>query len=173
MAAVVREVKTIKIKVILSSGIYFLTCVLKILFISSNLVIYLPAMLTLLILIVGELVLDEFAYKIFDIKKDEKLDFMQKAVTVRKEWRKKIQGVTHSDNTARVQTVSDQSNSKFYRLISEFYKITKIPVLVNTSFNLNGQPIVTDPEDAIKTFYTCGLDYLVMGNYIVSKDEMI
>ena len=118
-------------------------------------------------------VLDEFAYKIFDIKKDEKLDFMQKAVIVRKEWRKKIKGVTHSDNTARVQTVSDQSNSKFYRLISEFYKITKIPILVNTSFNLNGQPIVTDPEDAIKTFYTCGLDYLVMGNYIVSKDEMI
>ncbi len=118
-------------------------------------------------------VLDEFAYKIFDIKKNEKLDFMQKAVTVRREWRKKIQGVTHSDNTARVQTVNDQSNSKFYRLISEFYKITKIPVLVNTSFNLNGQPIVTDPEDAIKTFYTCGLDYLVMGNYIVSKDEKI
>ena len=72
-----------------------------------------------------------------------------------------------------MQTVSDQSNSKFYRLISEFYKITKIPVLLNTSFNLNGQPIVADPEDAIKTFYTCGLDYLVMGNYIVSKDEMI
>jgi carbamoyltransferase len=117
-------------------------------------------------------VLSEHANDIFEIRNKEKIDYMQKAVVVKKKWRKIIPGVTHSDSTARVQTVDLQSNKKFYDLINEFYKLTKVPVLVNTSFNLNGQPIVMDPEDAIKTFYTCGLDYLVLENYIVSKDNV-
>ena len=60
-------------------------------------------------------------------------------------------------------------NSKFYNLINDFYKITKVPLLVNTSFNLNGEPIVCNPNDAIRTFYSCGLDILIMGNYVVEK----
>ena len=51
----------------------------------------------------------------------------------------------------------------------EFYKLTEIPVLINTSFNLNGEPIVCSPEDAIRTFYTCGLDLLVLGDYVIEK----
>ena len=51
----------------------------------------------------------------------------------------------------------------------EFNKLTKIPVLINTSFNLNGEPIVCSPEDAIRTFYTCGLDILVLGDYVIEK----
>jgi len=94
---------------------------------------------------------------------------MEKAVKVKKEWRNKIPAVTHIDNTARVQTVGKSYNKKFYDLISKFNEISGVPVLVNTSFNLNGQPIVCDPTDAIKTFYSCGLDVLVLGPYIVEK----
>ena len=66
---------------------------------------------------------------------------------------KKIPAITHIDNTARVQTVNKSINPIFYDLISEFYKITKTPVLLNTSFNLNGEPIVCSPKDAIRTFF--------------------
>ena len=94
---------------------------------------------------------------------------MEKTVYVKKNWRKKIPAVTHVDGTARVQTVSKSANPKFYDLISAFYKITDVPVLLNTSFNLNGEPITMSPTDAIRTFYTCGLDILVMGDYTIEK----
>ena len=114
-------------------------------------------------------VLGEYASKIFEIDKNEKINFMQKAVKVRKNWKKKIPAITHVDGTARVQTVYEKNNRKFYKLISEFNKITNVPVILNTSFNLNGEPIVCNPEDAIKTFFTCGLDILVLENFIVEK----
>ena len=84
-------------------------------------------------------------------------------------WRKIVPGVCHADNTGRVQTVDKTSNLKFYNLINEFYKITKIPLLLNTSFNLNGEPIVMNPTDAIRTFYSCGLDILVLNDYVIHK----
>ena len=83
--------------------------------------------------------------------------------------KKKIPSVTHIDGAARVQTVFENYNPKFYKLIKEFYKLTNVPVLVNTSFNLNGEPIVENPSDAIRTFHTCGLDILVLGEYIIEK----
>ncbi len=114
-------------------------------------------------------VLGEKAHEIFDIKKDNKIEYMEKAIMVKDNWRKKIPAVTHVDGTARVQTVFENYNPKFYKLIKEFYKLTKVPILVNTSFNLNGEPIVENPSDAIRTFYTCGLDILVLGEYIIEK----
>ena len=114
-------------------------------------------------------VLGEYASKIFEIDKNEKINFIQKKVKVRKNWKKTIPAITHVDGTARVQTVYEKNNRKFYKLISEFNKITNVPVILNTSFNLNGEPIVCDPEDAIKTFFTCGLDILVLENFIVEK----
>jgi len=63
----------------------------------------------------------------------------------------------------------DINSKKFYNLINEFYKITNVPVLLNTSFNLNGEPIVMSPSDAIRTFHTCGLDVLVLQDYVVEK----
>jgi len=114
-------------------------------------------------------VLGDYAHKIFDLKKNEKIYFMEKAVKVRKNWKKIIPAVTHVDGTARVQTVTKKSNLKFYELISNFNKITNVPVLLNTSFNLNGEPIVCSPKDAIRTFFSCGLDTLVIGNYIIKK----
>jgi carbamoyltransferase len=80
----------------------------------------------------------------------------------------KIPGVTHIDNTARIQTVNKEFNKKFWNLINEFYKITGIPMLLNTSFNCH-EPIVETPEDAYKTFNRTKLDILVINNYMVRK----
>ena len=89
------------------------------------------------------------------------------------EWKKKIPAVVHVDGTARVQTVNKKFNLDFYNLIEEFYKITNVPVLLNTSFNLNGEPIVMTPSDAIRTFHTCGLDTLVLQGFVIEKKLMV
>lgn len=80
----------------------------------------------------------------------------------------KIPGVTHIDKTARIQTVSKDFNEEYYNLINEFYKLTNIPMLLNTSFNCQ-EPIVESPEDAINTFKKCGLDILVIHDWIIKK----
>lgn len=82
-----------------------------------------------------------------------------------------IPAVTHVDYTARVQTVRRSENIKYYELISEFKKITGCPVLVNTSFNVRGEPIVMKPEDAYRCFMRTDMDCLVMGNHIMYKEE--
>ena len=116
--------------------------------------------------------LNEFVDDIFDIKnKNRKVRFMERAYHVKKKWRHQLGAVTHVDGTGRVQSVEKEVNPKFHKLISEFYKITQVPVLLNTSFNLNGEPIVMTPEHAIRTFFTCGLDYLVLGNFLISKNN--
>ncbi len=86
------------------------------------------------------------------------------------EKRSVIAAVTHADNTARVQTVTHEANPRYHALISEFGKRTGVPVVMNTSFNLKGEPIVCTPKDAVRTFYSSGLDFLVMGNYVLAKD---
>ena len=83
--------------------------------------------------------------------------------------RKLVPSVVFVDGTGRLQMVSKKTNPRFYKLIKEFYKISGIPLIINTSFNLNGEPIVCSPIDAIRTFYSCGLDILVIGNYVVEK----
>ena len=82
-----------------------------------------------------------------------------------------IPAVTHIDFSARVQTVDENYNRMFYNLIKEFYNITKVPMLVNTSFNIKDEPIVNTIEDAYKCFLISDMDYLVCGNYILSKFE--
>ena len=94
---------------------------------------------------------------------------MEKVVLVKKEKRHLIPAVVHKDFTARVQTVDSETNKMFYNLINDFHKITGVPVLLNTSFNLNGEPIVCSSTDAIRTFFSCGLDLLVMDNYLIYK----
>ncbi len=86
------------------------------------------------------------------------------------EVRSKIPAVTHVDYSARVQTVNS-SNGKFYNLIKNFYKKTGCPLIINTSFNINREPIVGTIEDAYKTFLVSGLDILVCGNSIMYKEE--
>ena len=80
-----------------------------------------------------------------------------------------LPAITHVDNSARVQTVSYNSNPLFHKLLSSFNEVASCPVLLNTSYNVMGEPIVCTPEDAINTFLKSGLDYLVIGNYIVAK----
>jgi carbamoyltransferase len=84
--------------------------------------------------------------------------------------RSNIPAVTHVDNSARLQTVSkDSPNSAYYGLISEFYKQTGCPVIINTSFNVRGEPIVCTPQDAYRCFMGTEMDYLVMGSFVLDK----
>lgn len=83
--------------------------------------------------------------------------------------RSKIPAVTHVDYSARVQTVHADTNPAFHRLLSAFKELTGCPVLVNTSFNVRGEPIVCTPEDAFRCFMGTDLDWLVVGNAVLSK----
>jgi len=85
--------------------------------------------------------------------------------------RSEIPAVTHVDNSARVQTVDMFTNSRLYKLLIKFYEITSCPVLINTSFNVRGEPIVCNPEDAIKCFLSNELDILVCEDFFIYKEE--
>ena len=85
------------------------------------------------------------------------------------EKRSLIPAVTHIDQSARVQTVSKTDNPKFYRLIKEFYRLTKVPMLINTSFNIRGEPIVQNANDAFRCFMGTDLDLLVVDNFLLEK----
>jgi len=87
--------------------------------------------------------------------------------------RSKLQSITHVDFSARIQTVSKNTNPKYWNLINEFKKITKVGVLVNTSFNVRGEPIVNSPEDAFKCFMNTEMDYLVIENFLYCKKTQI
>jgi len=102
---------------------------------------------------------------------DEQLPvrYMEKALPFRKEVRDGIPAVVHKDGTGRLQTVIREKEPLLYDLLQKFNKITNCPVLVNTSFNLNGEPIVNSPEDAIRTFFTSGIDSLILGDFIIDK----
>ena len=85
--------------------------------------------------------------------------------------RSDIPAVTHVDYSARIQTVCSETNPDFYDLISEFEKVTNCPVLVNTSFNVRGEPIVNSPGDAYTCFMRTNLDILVIGPFILFKED--
>jgi carbamoyltransferase len=103
---------------------------------------------------------------------DEDSPFMLIAKPVRPEWRDKIPAIVHVDGTARVQTVREATNPMLYRLLKEFEALTGVPVLINTSFNIKGEPIVETPQDAVNCFLTTGVDHLVIHDTIVSKNKM-
>ena len=85
--------------------------------------------------------------------------------------RSEVSAITHVDFSSRIQTVNKEVNQKFYSLLSKFNEITKCPILVNTSFNVRGEPIVNTPEDAIKCFLGTNLDYLIIENFILDKKK--
>ncbi|EPR10577.1 carbamoyltransferase family protein [Ruminiclostridium papyrosolvens] len=115
-------------------------------------------------------VLQEQAANYFNI--DFPSPFMLFVVDVKEDKKKVIPAVTHVDGTARVQTVDQKDNPIFYNLINEFYKITDVPVLLNTSFNILKEPIVETPKDAITSFYNSQIDLLCIGNWIVTKTKI-
>ncbi len=100
-------------------------------------------------------------------KEEEKLFGIEKLNIIRS----KIPGVTHVDYTGRIQTVHKETNIDFFNLISSFNNLTKCPLLINTSFNVRGEPIVCSPEDAYKCFMGTELDILVIDNYILYKNK--
>lgn len=114
-------------------------------------------------------ILEERVREYFLVDSSANVPFMEKVYPIIPGKRSLIPAVTHVDGTGRLQSVSREINPRFYGLIQEFEKLSGIPIILNTSFNLNGEPIVADPEDAIRTFYSCGLEVLVMGNYIIKK----
>ena len=95
--------------------------------------------------------------------------FMIVTAQVRPEKRSVIPSVTHVDGSARPQTVEKEVNPLYWRLIDEFGKRTGVPVIMNTSFNLRGEAIVHTPTDAIRTFFSSGMDALAIGNFLVEK----
>jgi carbamoyltransferase len=116
------------------------------------------------------IVLAERAREIFE--GDEDSPFMLIAKPVRPEWRDRIPAVVHVDGSARVQTVSQDTNPVLYRLLKEFEALTGVPVLINTSFNVKGEPIVETPKDAVVCFLTTGIDHLVLHDTLVSKNAL-
>ncbi len=116
------------------------------------------------------IVLHERAKEVFEGEEDS--PFMLIAKNVRPEWRDKIPAIVHVDGTARVQTVREATNPALYRLLKEFDALTGVPVLINTSFNVKGEPIIETPRDAVICFLTTGIDHLVMHDMLVSKNAM-
>ena len=94
---------------------------------------------------------------------------MEKVVKVKKNYQKKLQAITHLDGSARVQTVDKKDNKDFYDILKEFEKLSTFAILLNTSFNINGEPIVCSPDDALNTFFNSKLDVLIIGDYMIKK----
>ncbi len=115
-------------------------------------------------------ILKEHVHKFFDIDKDEE-NFMLFVYPIKESKRKLIPAVTHVDGTGRLQTISRKQNPLYYDIIKEFGRMSGVPVVINTSFNIRGEPIVCTPEEAYKCMTGTGIDYLVMENFLVSRQE--
>lgn len=118
-------------------------------------------------------VLGEYVEEYYEVPGNcKKFPFMTFVLNVKKEKKAILAAVTHVDGTARIQTVSKDTNQKYWQLIEEFRKITGIPVLLNTSFNNNVEPIVNTFTDAVVCYLTTRLHYLVVGDYLIKKKEV-
>jgi carbamoyltransferase len=95
--------------------------------------------------------------------------YMERTLRFKQEAIRQVPAVVHEDGTGRLQSVKREWNEKYYLLIQEFYKITGVPLLLNTSFNVMGKPIIHTMEDALSVFYTSGLDALVIGDTVIEK----
>ena len=85
--------------------------------------------------------------------------------------RSQIPAVTHVDYSARIQTVRRDTNERYYDLLSSFHRLTECPLVVNTSFNVRGEPVVCSPEDAYRCFMRTEMDYLVLGDFLLDKRD--
>ncbi len=115
-------------------------------------------------------VLEEYASEYFDC--DRPSPYMLFVVDVKKDKQKAIPAITHVDGTARFQTVNKHQSPRYWKLIKKFQELTSVPVVVNTSFNVMGEPIVCTPREAFTCFESTGIDYLVMENFIIEKEKV-
>lgn len=111
----------------------------------------------------------EARHDYFDIGVED--PFMLKVCNVLPAQRARLPAITHVDGTARLQTVSRDTNPLYHQLINAFGALSGVPIVLNTSFNIMGEPIVESPVDALRCFFSTGLDDLVMGNFVLSKDQ--
>jgi carbamoyltransferase len=117
-------------------------------------------------------VLEECAEEYFElaeVKRHYPARFMLYVVDVKPDKRNVIPAITHVDGTGRLQTVQRDTNPRYYRLVERFGQLTGVPVVLNTSFNLKGEPIVNTPAEAYSTFSRSGMDLLVLGDCLVAK----
>ena len=112
-------------------------------------------------------ILQEFTKDWFEV--DDEVPYMSKVYKVKKNKQHLIPAVVHVDGTGRLQSVDGKYNKNYYNLIKEFYNLTKIPVILNTSFNEN-EPIVRNPEQAIECFLRTDMDLLVLENHVLSRN---
>ena len=111
-------------------------------------------------------VLYEHSSSWFEVK--DHVPFMSKVYQIKKNKRPIIPAVTHVDGSGRLQTVTRESNSNYYDLISFFYQLTNIPMVLNTSFNEN-EPIVCNPKEALNCFLRTRMDVLILGDYMLCR----
>lgn len=116
---------------------------------------------------VAPVVMEEFAAEYF--VNARKSPFMLFVNDVNEDKKHEIPAVTHTDGTARIQTVNEGQNAPYYNLLKAFHKLTGVPILVNTSFNTQGEPVVCSPRDAVESFWTSPLDALVIGSFMLEK----
>lgn len=114
-------------------------------------------------------VLAEYADEYFKYKRSLLEPYMLRVSDVYENQIEKIKGVVHVDNTSRIQTVTKDDNYKYHKLISEYFKLSGVPMVMNTSFNLAGEPIVESPMEAFDAFFRMNLDALVIGNYLIKN----
>jgi carbamoyltransferase len=114
-------------------------------------------------------VLDKFTNHWFEMSHPTTSPYMEKVVKIKPELANRVPAIVHADVSCRLQTVTEGLTPEFFRLITEFNKITGVPMLLNTSFNLNNEPIVESPADAIRTFFSSGLDAMIIGSYLLKK----
>jgi carbamoyltransferase len=118
-------------------------------------------------------VCEDDAQKYFDCDRPIPMptDFMLMVYPIRKQWQRKIPAVTHVDGSGRLQTIRRFQNERYYSIIKEFGRLSGIPIIINTSFNIRGEPIVCTPKDAYKCMMGTGIDYLVMDRFLIRRDD--
>ena len=119
----------------------------------------------------GGSVLEEHANKLFDLPLSQtSFPYMNFCFQVKKDWKDKIPSIIHKDNSCRIQTIN-HTDGIYYDLIKLFYQKTKIPCLLNTSFNLSDEPLVESPKQAVEDFLKTKMKYLVIENYVLTKSQ--
>jgi carbamoyltransferase len=115
-------------------------------------------------------VLQDKVHTLFNVPENRhNSPYMNFCFTVKESKQKDISAIVHKDQTCRIQTVSKISG-RYYKLLKEFEKLTKVPCILNTSFNLAGEPIVETPKQAIEDFIKTDMDFIVIGDFIVRKN---
>ena len=87
-----------------------------------------------------------------------------------KSFKSEFPAITHIDNSARIQTIEKNNDNLLYEILSKFHNLTGCPMLINTSFNINEEPIVCSPEDALNSFFSNNIDFLILNKFIITKE---